>query len=84
MNARQAWDKEVEDKIKIIESVLPWLRKIETDPDRYFEWDSQKSAHHALRFIDLAIWEMWNLQYYKNKKQQKLAKSAFEELFSGH
>lgn len=80
MNPKQAWDKEVEDQIKKIESVIPWLRKIENDPDKYFEWESQKSAHQALRFIELAAWEMWSLQYYKNEKQQRLARQAFEEL----
>ncbi len=79
MNERQKWNKKVKAKIKTIKSVLPWLMKIENDRDKYFDWESQKSAHKAVRFIELATWEMWSLQYFYNKKQRRLWKASCEQ-----
>ena len=79
MNERQEWNEEVKAKIKTIESVVPWLKDIENDPDKYFEWDSQKSAHQAARFLELAMWEMSSLQYFQNKKQRRLWKESGEQ-----
>ena len=55
MNERRKWNKEVEEKIKAIESLLPWLKDIENDLDKHFGWDSQKSAHQAARFLELVM-----------------------------
>ncbi len=79
MKERQSWNKKVERQIKTIESVLPWLEKIERDPDKDFDWHSQKSAHQAARFIELAAWEMWNLQYWSNKRQRRLWQKSTED-----
>jgi len=56
------------------------LKKIVDDDDKDFDWASQKSAHQAMRYIELAMYEMWNLQYWKNKKQRDLWKKSVEDI----
>jgi hypothetical protein len=44
--------------------------------DNNLDWESQKSAHQALKFIELAEYEMWNMQYWTSEKQKQLYNEA--------
>lgn len=77
---KKEWNDEVESKINKIDAVVPWLKNIVEDDDKYFEWDSQKSAHQAMKYLELAMFEMWNLQYWQNKKQRDMWKKSTEDI----
>lgn len=59
-NASQ-WNSAVANKVKALGPIKTWLRSLVDDND--LDWESQKSAHHALQFLVLAEYEIWNMQY---------------------
>jgi hypothetical protein len=70
MRDAKVWNTEVAEKIDGLEESRKWLRRMVNDND--LDWESQKSAHQALKFIELAEFEMWNMQYWTTDKQKKL------------
>ncbi len=68
------WNQDVARQIKALEPVKRWLNKWVNDKD--MDWDSQKSAHQAIKLVEMAEYEMWNLQWFENKKQKQLYNEA--------
>jgi hypothetical protein len=74
--SREQWNDKVKAKVEVLDPLKEWLNDIvksETD------WGTQKSAHQAMRFLELAQYEMWNMQYWKNSRQVKLHEDAEKE-----
>lgn len=76
MSPRQAkkWNGDVKKSIKGLDPTKKWLKK--WIDNAYTDWESQKSAHQALRLLEMAQYEMWNMQYWQNSKEQKLYSAA--------
>jgi hypothetical protein len=70
----QDWNQSVSDHVLALEPIKDWLRRWMRDDD--VDWGTQKSAHQALRFLELAEYEMWNMQYWENTKQAALHEDA--------
>jgi hypothetical protein len=71
---KKKWNDQVEGKVNSLNSAKTWLSRMINDP--YNDWDTQKSAHQALKFLELAEYEMWNMQWWENKKQHELQEKA--------
>ena len=66
----QKWNHDLATHIKSLAPVRKWLKKWIDDMDT--DWESQKSAHQALKLLEMTEFEMWNMQWWKNKKEQSL------------
>src|SRR5436309_1348978 len=78
--ADRRWNRDVERNIQKLGAVKRWLvRWIE---NKSTDWESQKSAHQAMMLIEMAEFEMWNMQWWRNGKEQKLYFKAETELNS--
>lgn len=76
--ADQRWNKDVAKQIKSLAPVKQWLsRWIE---NKGTDWESQRSAHQALRLLDMAEYEMLNMQWFKDKKEQGLYRKAEDKV----
>lgn len=64
------WNKDVKRRIDDLEPVKDWLRGCVADNDT--DWESRKSAHQALKLIEMAQYEMWNMQWWKDQKERAL------------
>jgi hypothetical protein len=64
--SRRQWNDDVKTEARALDPLKKWLKKI-TDTET--EWGTQKSAHQAMRFLELAQYEMWNMQYWENSRQ---------------
>ena len=74
------WNRNVESNIRKLGPVKAWLaRCIE---NKSTDWESQKSAHQALKLIEMAGFEMLNMQWFRNPKEQKLYLKAEKEVNS--
>ena len=74
----QRWNKDVAKQIKSLAPVKQWLNRwIE---NKETDWESQKSSHQALRLLDMAEYEMWNMQWFRNKQEQALYRKAEEKV----
>lgn len=74
----QQWNMDVAKQIKSLAPVKQWLsRWIE---NKATDWESQKSAHQAIRLLDMAEYEMWNMQWFRNKQEQNLYRKAEEKV----
>ena len=74
--SRRQWNDEVKAKARVLDPIKKWLDKIaKTETD----WGTQKSAHQAMRFLELAQYEMWNMQYWGNSRQVTLHEHAEKE-----
>jgi hypothetical protein len=51
-----------------------WLTQFFDNPKT--DWGTQKSAHQAVKFLELAQYEMWNMQWWDNSRQVKLHEEA--------
>ena len=72
------WNKDVALQIKNLATVKQWLNRwIE---NKNTDWESQKSAHQALRLLDMAEYEMWNMQWWKNPKERVLYLKAEDQV----
>lgn len=63
------WNSEVESQIKKLLPVRKWLQHCVNTAS--MDWESQKSAHQALKLLEMAEYEMWNMQW-MSRKEQKL------------
>ena len=64
------WNPNVESNIRKLKPVKDWLERwIE---NKGTDWESQKSAHQALKLLEMAEYEMWNMQWWRNAKERKL------------
>ncbi len=70
------WNQQVDRAISRLTNTKSWLARFSVDPDT--DWESQKSAHQALKFLELAEYEMLNMQYWWRAKEQKLYHVAEE------
>ena len=73
------WNKEVEDMANSLEPVKEWLNPFIEDPEdeeNEFDWASEKSAHAALKYLELAQYEIKSLMYWENKRQVELDRKA--------
>jgi hypothetical protein len=78
--ADRRWNQDVERNIQKLGPVKRWLAQwIE---NKSTDWESQKSAHQAIKLIEMAEFEMWNMQWWKNAKEQKLYFKAETEVNS--
>jgi transcriptional regulator with XRE-family HTH domain len=59
MDAKK-WNEEVDAKVKILESLLPWLKSIERN--RESTWEDVVNAGRARRQIEMAILDIYSLQ----------------------
>jgi hypothetical protein len=44
------------------------------------DWETKKSAHQARKFLELAQYEMWNMQWWENKRQVDLHREAHDTI----
>jgi hypothetical protein len=72
------WNKDVALQIKSLETVKEWLNRWMENKNT--DWESQKSAHQALRLLDMAEYEMWNMQWFKDKREQSLYHKAEDKV----
>lgn len=68
------WNTNVARKVKALAPVKIWLTSLIND--KTTDWGSQKSAHQALRLLEMAEYEMWNMQWWENKQQVRLDQEA--------
>ena len=73
-DAETKWNEEVNGKAKILESLLPWLKKIEKDEDNT-AWDQRVSAGRAWHQIEMAILDIYSLQF-PDKKEVRLSRES--------
>lgn len=64
------WNSNVESNIRKLKPVKDWLGQWIENKDT--DWESQKSAHQALRLLEMAEYEMWNMQWWRDAKERKL------------
>ncbi len=64
VTAEKRWKQSVSRTADKLEPVKSWLRQWIYDTDT--DWYTQKAAHQALKFLELAEYEMWNMQYWDN------------------
>ncbi len=67
---KKEWNKRINDEVKKLKDVKSWLKK--HSKDKTNDWGTKKSAHQALKFLELAEYEMWNMQWWENSKQVDL------------
>jgi hypothetical protein len=71
----QGWNNQVKKKVYTLKTAQSWLRRMKDSPNN--DWESQKSAHQALRFLQLAEYEMWTMQWF-NEKELKDHRKAYD------
>ena len=64
------WNQDVTRNIRQLKPVMTWLGN--QIGGKRTDWTSQKSAHQALRLLDMAEYEMWNMQYFENTRERRL------------
>ena len=64
------WNQQVDRAISRLTTTKSWLKQFSNDSGT--DWESQKSAHQALKFLELAEYEMLNMQYWWRAKEQSL------------
>jgi hypothetical protein len=74
--SRKKWNTEVKTKTNSLNPIKTWLEEISKTKT---DWGTQKSAHQALRFLELAQYEMWNMQWWDNAQQVKFHTGAEKE-----
>ena len=72
MDAKK-WNKEVEEKVKLLESALPWLKAIEDDEKE--AWDDRANAGRARHKIEMAILDIYSLQFFDKGSAQRWRES---------
>ena len=70
---RKQWNDEVRAKATALNPIIKWLEGITSAGT---DWGTQKSAHQAMRFLELAQYEMWNMQYWQDSGQARLHEGA--------
>lgn len=73
---RKHWNDKVKTNVEILDPIKKWLDTISKSKT---DWETQKSAHQAIHFLELAQYEMWNMQWWENSQQVKLHKEAHRE-----
>ena len=68
--AAKNWNDRVKNNVKKLGPVRTWLQGLIDDSN--MDWESRKSAHHALKFLELAEYEMLNMQWWQDKSEQQL------------
>ena len=64
------WNREVSGNVAALKRVRNWLGKEITGQDS--DWETKKSAHQAFKFLELAEYEMLNMQWWKDSKERQL------------
>ena len=64
------WNRDVERQIKNFAPAKKWLARWINDKDT--DWESQKSAHQALKLLEMVEFEIWNMQWWKSPKERAL------------
>lgn len=72
MNAKK-WNEEVESRVKTLESLLPWLKSIERDQES--TWEDVVNAGRARRQIEMAILDVYSLQYFDKESARRWQES---------
>lgn len=72
--ANKNWNASVAQKVRALAPVKNWLAG--QINDKTTDWGSQKSAHQALKLLEMAEYEMWNMQWWANKQQVQLDQDA--------
>lgn len=67
------WNEEVEEKVKVLESILPWLKMVERHKES--SWEDVVSAGRARSQIKMAILDLYNLQYFDEKSARRWQES---------
>ncbi len=68
------WNKNIQRLINGLEPVKKWLEAHVND--NRTDWESQKSAHQALKLIEMAQYEMWNMQWWESQREKTLYHDA--------
>lgn len=76
LKSRKQWNDKVKTKAKLLDPLKKWLKGI---ADTENDWGTQKSAHQAMRFLELAQYEMWNMQWWENARQVQVHEDAEKE-----
>jgi hypothetical protein len=76
MRDKKAWNKKLAKNARSLDLVMHWLDDYIDDVAT--DWETQKSAHQARKFLELAQYEMWNMQWWENKKQIDLHREAHD------
>ena len=77
----KAWNTEVDELANSLETAKEWLKPfIQSPEENEFDWASEKSAHAALKYLELAQYEIWNLMYWENKRQVDLDRMSNETI----
>lgn len=75
------WNVEVEQIVDSLTEAKAWLKGYLKNPEKNeFDWASEKSAHTALKYLELAEYEIWSLMYWENEKQVHLDQIAGETI----
>ena len=72
--SQNGWNQKVTKTVDKLIPVKEWLATLIEDDT--LDWGSQKAAHQALKFLELAEYEMWHLQYWENETQKRLHEKA--------
>ena len=72
MDAKK-WNKEVDANVKILESLLPWLKTIESNQES--TWEDVVNAGRARRQIEMAILDVYSLQYFDKDSARRWQES---------
>ena len=67
---KKEWNLKVEGNIRKLKPVKDWLGLWIDNKDT--DWESQRSAHQALRLLEMAEYEILNMQWWRNAKERKL------------
>ena len=64
------WNRDVESNIRKLRPVKQWLNRFIAH--KQTDWESQKSAHQALKLLEMAEYEMWNMQWWQDRNERGL------------
>jgi transcriptional regulator with XRE-family HTH domain len=67
------WNKEVDEKVEILNSLLPWLKDVEGDKES--TWEDKVNAGRARHQIEMAILDVYSLQYFDKESASRWQKS---------
>lgn len=68
------WNRNVASNIRKLKPVKDWLEQ--WIDNKGTDWASQKSAHQALKLLEMAEYEMWNMGWMSKKEQALYMKTV--------
>jgi hypothetical protein len=65
------WNMEVDDQVSIVKDVALWL-KDECEKGKDFAWSDKRRATLARHYLELAVVEMKDMEYYHSTRERSL------------